>query len=466
MSLTINAAPIANRILLDSNNTVVSITSSNGSGYYFRAKIYVDGELFDEQGWSRKDAFTAEKDLVKLCNAYYQTLFNTFIPGLTEQTHLIKRINIYVYEYELADDSLAQEVAFPEFFLMYNVKAAEFTDETKIQFLGVEPDVLLLPVDGKLSIPFIFNADDETLTVILKDNLNNTLDTYTVEDLSGKKVYMFQYDLLGAALSNSLYLTITMTLGTTSITKNLRLMLLPDFTPKEIAFLNNFGYWQYAYLSGQLNIDKNLSVETYEQKDNSEKIFEINEESVYTINTGSFITSEKEIINQIANSLQSKIYINSQWLDMVSRTKKINTYKDQNNLYAESLSFSIRHNSSVANTSLGPVAPVSNFSLLAPFFNSPINVNPETSALRTFYCTLIGDTEGVTVTWEVYKYKIGLVEIPLDTPGIMISFFDDNAISPTISVSTNQDFNLSIRATVTDGIITKFRTISVNVNLL
>lgn len=463
MSITINAAPIENRILLDSNNTVVSVTSSNGSGYYFRAKIYVDGVLFDEQGWSRKDEFTAEKDLVKLCNAYYQTLFNTFVPGLTEQTHLIKRINILISEYALATDVLSQEVYFPEFFLMYNAKASNFTDETKIQFLGVEPEIFLLPIDGKISIPFIFNADDETLNVVLKDNLNNVLDSYEIESLSGKKVYMFQYDLLGAALSNSLYLTVSMTLGSSSISKNIRLMQLPDYPPKEIAFLNNFGYWQYAYLSGELKIDKNLSVETYEQRDNSEKIFEINEESTYTVNTGSYLTSEKEIINQIVNSLESKIFLNSEWLSMVSKTKKISVFKDRNNLYAEGLSFSVRTNSSVANTSLGPVTPAPDFNLLTSFYYFPIYPAPETSALRTLTCFLVGETEGVTVTWEIYKFKVGLDEIPLDTAGILVTIFDVNAVSPQITVSTNQTFNITLKATVTDGVSTLEKTINVDV---
>jgi len=45
--------PPENRYLLDGNNTPITVTSDNVNGY-FRAKIYIDDVLFDEQGWSRK----------------------------------------------------------------------------------------------------------------------------------------------------------------------------------------------------------------------------------------------------------------------------------------------------------------------------------------------------------------------------------------------------------------------------
>ena len=69
--------PAENRVLLDANNTEISIQSTNGAGFYFRALIYVDDLLFDEQGWSREDAYTAKKDLVKLNTGF--TLIETFV---------------------------------------------------------------------------------------------------------------------------------------------------------------------------------------------------------------------------------------------------------------------------------------------------------------------------------------------------------------------------------------------------
>src|SRR5690606_17739057 len=114
--ITALSTPGSGRILPDANNTVIKIQSTNGEGYYFRAKIYIDNVFFDEQGWSRIDLYTATKDLKKLYNAYYQTIFtDTFQNQLTEQTHLIKQVKIVVEEYSIETDVLVDSLELPVF---------------------------------------------------------------------------------------------------------------------------------------------------------------------------------------------------------------------------------------------------------------------------------------------------------------------------------------------------------------
>lgn len=355
--ITINSAPILNSILLDANNTLISITSNNGVGFYFRAKISINNVLFDEQSWSRKDDFTAEKDLKKLYNSYYETIFSlVFANGLVQQSHLIKKVSIVVEERDITNDSLVQSKILDDFFIMYNAKPVPFTSSAKVQFLGFNPDVMQIPTTGKISIPFMVDANNETVLVELKDDTGAIIDSQNIAAFTDKRVYLYNFDLATIALSpTKLFLTLRIVIGTSQITKVFRLFKYPKFQIKEITFLNNFGFWIYVYLDGQLSIDNNLDVKIYEELDNTEKVFEINEKQNYTINTGALLTSEKDIIHQIVTALEAKIFLNSEFISMINATKKISQYKDRNNLYAENLSFSVKQNNSVPNQNLTSV---------------------------------------------------------------------------------------------------------------
>lgn len=355
--ITINSEPIQDSILLDANNTLISITSDNGVGFYFRAKISIDNVFFDEQSWSRKDDFTAEKDLKKLYSAYYETIFNTiFANGLTQQLHLIKKVSIIIEERDIDTDGLAQSKVLNDFYFMYNAKPVPFTSSTKLQFLGVNPDILQIPIDGKISMPFMVNANNETILVELKDDSGITVDSQNIAAFTDKRVYLYNFDLSSIALSpTKLFLTLKITVGVTALTKVFRIFKYPKFQIKEITFLNNFGFWIYTYLDGQLSIDDSLDVKVYEEFDNTEKVYEINEKQNYTINTGALLTSEKDIVHQIVTALEAKIFLNSEFISMINATKKISQYKDRNNLYAENLTFSVKQNNSVPNQNLTSV---------------------------------------------------------------------------------------------------------------
>ena len=355
--ITILTAPPLNKILLDSNNTIVSLTSTNGAGYFFRAKIYIDDALFDTQSWSRSDAFTTIKDLKKLYNAYFETVFNTtFANGLNEQTHLKKKVSIIVEERLLSTDALIASVSLPDYYIIYNTTPVSFSDEAVVEFLGVDASKIIIPANGKISIPIYTNTTAEEITVTLTDNFNTVLDTITIASGTAKKVFLYNFDLSALTLvNNTIYFTLSVQVGATTITKSFRYLEYPDFTPKEIAFQNNFGFYLFAYLDGQMNIDNALDINSFEQKDGTEKIYEINEELTYNINSGSLLSSEKQIINQITTALDAKLYFNNEWLDLVTKTKKSKIYQERLNNYSENLVFSVRKNYSVANNFETPI---------------------------------------------------------------------------------------------------------------
>ncbi|WP_417365580.1 hypothetical protein [Flavobacterium beibuense] len=362
--ITALSTPGSGRILPDANNTVIKIQSTNGEGYYFRAKIYIDNVFFDEQGWSRIDLYTATKDLKKLYNAYYQTIFtDTFQNQLTEQTHLIKQVKIVVEEYSIETDVLVDSLELPVFKFLYTIKPVEFDDSVKLKILGIDAENVPISTGGKISIPFYVNADNEQVHVRVETNFNTALDIRWVPAIiTGKKVYLYQFDLASLTLSyDILYLTAKITCSSpgneaTTITQLYTINRLPDYPFKEIAFRNNYGFYMYAYLDGEMTIENAFDPEVYETADSSKKVYEIAEEATYIINTGSLLHKEKAIINMIANSLDTRFWNGEKWLPIVTKIKKQTEFKDKVNSYSESLQFTLQKGTDIANSGFITVA--------------------------------------------------------------------------------------------------------------
>lgn len=349
--ITLLKVPAINRVLLDANNTDIQIQSSNGAGYYFRALIYVDDVLFDEQGWSRVDNFTATKNLAKLYNAYYENDFTPLsVNELVEKTNLIKKISITIEEKLIASDTLVDSITLPNFYFMYNIKPVYFDDSTKVQLLGVTSSVLQIPDNGKIVIPFFVRAEGETVTVEVTDNFGTILNSQTIAAFAGKKIFSYSFDLSGVTLaSNTIYFEATITCGTTITTSQYRLMRLPDFPVKELFFKNNFGYYVPVYLSGELEVSNTLKISDYQAIDGQYYISEINEELTYTINTSYLLADERPVVNQLINSYDVLFKVNNKYLKIQNATKKELQYRDKKHNYAQDLSFTFVPNGAVDN---------------------------------------------------------------------------------------------------------------------
>jgi len=364
--ITALSTPESGRIILDANTTLIKVQSDNGEGYYFRAKIYINGELFDEQGWSRSDAYTATKDLKKLYNAYFSPVFNpAFANLLTEQTHLKHLVAITVEEYNIDTGAFVQSIALPPFYIMHNVKPAAFNDVVPLTVLGLDAGTTIVPVNGKIAFSFYVNQSSGNVRVRLLNNFGTVIDDRSVNGVSGKKVFLYQFNLAGVAFSyNTLWLTAEVYGGGGSLFKKpiFRLNRLPDHPVKEIAYLNNFGFFQYAYFDGEMEIENGFTPETYDTADGTKKVYEINEEATYTINTGSLLKDEKPVMNMVANSHDVRLKNGTVWLPIVTKIKKQLEYKDRQNSYAENLQFTIVKGTDIANTGMisieSPVADI------------------------------------------------------------------------------------------------------------
>lgn len=336
-------APALNRVLLDGNTTNIIVKSTNtGATHYFRAKIYVNNVLFDEQSWSRNDNFTATKDLRYFYYAYYQTQFsNQFTNGLVEQTHLKTKIDITVEEYTIQDDTITQTVDLPTFYMLYNVKSQEFNDNNVIELLGIDTTYMRIDATGSIVIPFFANTNNQPITVTTILDNNTVLNTETIAATTAKKVYKYTYNLTNIAYS-TLYVKTTITIGEVTKTIIYKLMRHQANPAKEVVFKNNFGYYIPAYFSGALIIDSAFKADNYGNLDYSETVFAIEENQTYTINTNYLLTNETPIITQINNALETYLKYNNAYLKINTTTKKQNIYTDKTHLYSEKLKFQFK----------------------------------------------------------------------------------------------------------------------------
>ena len=332
--------PPANRYLLDGNNTQITVTSDNSDGY-FRAKIYIDDALFDEQGWSRKDDFTATKDLLYLYNAYFKPYFlGSFTTGLLEQTNFKKKVSIVIEEKDIDTDVVIGTVTLPDFYLLYNVKSEIFNDINKLYIFGLKAEHMNMKKDGTIVIPFYANAETENVKVTIYDDLNNILHTQTIADVDGKKVFIYTLNLSEVTvISSVLYLRAKIEVGTESIEKYYNVLRLPNYEVKEVVFQNNFGYYIPAYFDGDFEDVSGMKVQSYERYDTSTAVYAVEEDGTYTINTGGLSTREKEIVKEIANSIDCYFNNDGKYVPVNTATKKVTNFKSRLNIYAEDLVF-------------------------------------------------------------------------------------------------------------------------------
>ena len=332
--------PPANRYLLDGNNTQITVTSDNADGY-FRAKIYIDDALFDEQGWSRKDDFTATKDLLYLYNAYFKPYFlGSFTTGLLEQTNFKKKVSIVIEEKDIDTDAILGTVTLSDFYLLYNVKSEIFNDINKLYIFGLKAEHMNMKKDGTIVIPFYANAETEDVKVTIYDDLDNILHTQTIADVDGKKVFIYTLNLSEVTvISSVLYLRAKVEVGTESIEKYYNVLRLPNYEVKEVVFQNNFGYYIPAYFDGDFEDVSGIKVQSYERYDTSTAVYAVEEDGTYTINTGGLSTREKEIVKEIANSVDCYFNNDGKYVPVNTATKKVTNFKSRLNIYAEDLVF-------------------------------------------------------------------------------------------------------------------------------
>jgi hypothetical protein len=205
---------------------------------------------------------------------------------------------------------------------------------------GLNAPRMNMKKDGTIVIPFYVNAEDEDVKVTIKDDIGNTLHTQTISGVTGKKVYIYTLNLSEVTvISAALFLRATIEVGTTTTEKIYKVLRLPNYEVKEVVFQNNFGYYIPAYFDGDFENTSGYKVQSYERYDTSTAVYAVEEDGTYIVNTGGLSILEKDIVNEIANSIECFFKNGTEYKRVNTATKKSTNLKSRLNIYSEDLTF-------------------------------------------------------------------------------------------------------------------------------
>lgn len=359
-------SPFQDSVLLDGNNTRIIVSSDRGADYYFRAKIYINGELHDEQGWSKIDDNIARKDLMNLYHSYFTPEFHDEIfNGITEQVHLIRKVKIEISEYKILNDELMETITLPEFSIIYSDKPFHFDHNQTFVILSEYQSVLNMPNQGKIVIPFynIGENDNVIIDVIKQDG--TITNTYTMPQYEGKKIFLFTFNLANITLTNlDRFLKVRFRKGTLVFEQLIKLFYLPNFQNiNEIAFRTLFGFYQFSYFDGELELENSYNSNQYQNEQGQEITAEVTTTGSFTISSGQLLQNENPIIDQICSSLDVKLKYDNKWLDVSGKTQKNLITRSKKHIYTTDLKFSRKKDGWIDNLLAVDIPIMNNFSI-------------------------------------------------------------------------------------------------------
>lgn len=402
--------PAENQVLLDGNNTVVKVMSTGGIGSYFIVKIYIDGVLFDTQGWSREDDFTAKKDLIYLYHAYFKSVFSgSMINGVSEQTNLKKPVYLEFEEYDFATDTLQDSITSPHFHIMYSVKPEAFDNEDILKLLNIST-VNRNHSKGKIVVPFYAKTTNQEIKIELFDDLINSLFSVIMPANTPleKRVFLYQMDLSTLTiLSSCRYLTLKITIGSVEQTLTYKLIHLPNYPIKEVMYQNNFGFFLPAYFDGDFEDNTGFKIDSYENSSSENVIYNIDQEGSYIINCGNLNNQECSIVGEISKSLKTYFLNNNQYLSINTATKKTTEYKDRQNIYAQDLQFTFKKDAPISNAGLNvdeisPYIHIDNVQAIEIVDNGYPTIVKYKIHFRT-------NTNPTTINWKTRAYNFNTI---------------------------------------------------------
>jgi hypothetical protein len=139
-----------------------------------------------------------------------------------------------------------------------------------------------------------------------------------------------------------LFLKVVINVGTASLQKIYNLINLPNYDVQEIVYQNNFGFYIPTYFDGDFEDASTLKPQSYERFDKSTSVYAIDEDGVYTINTGSLSVLEKEVIKEVGNSIDCYYNKAGKYLQVNTALKKATNLKSRQNIYSEDLQFTFK----------------------------------------------------------------------------------------------------------------------------
>lgn len=310
---------------LDSDNSIIEL-SSDSTG---RIDINTNNALLNQVTVAKYNTTNA---IINLKSLYRNTEITT--TEITNESHKVNNLFTITGNIKQVGE-LPSEVSIQPIQILYSYKTIERlpTNNDILHFLGIS-DSLLCSSKCKLSIPF-FSSKSQNISVRVSDQKNNLIKFSLLGTLS-TGYYVYDLDLALDYIVESITVEV---IGIETITKTVRVLKNKVNTPINFRFRNQFGAIINAQLFSNIDIEEELKSKVYNDQDGRQFTFEIESNSIVTIDTGYLLQSELFLIRQIVNSTLVELEINGEYIPVVSTTKKIKVYRDREYITANKLTF-------------------------------------------------------------------------------------------------------------------------------
>lgn len=343
MALVTLSAPAQNSILNDANITQLLFEDTATDYLHYEARFYINNVEYDRVILPR---FTNSKMVLEFENLLLKYLEIPEPTGSYIQAFpMINNLKIDIWKAIDAGNlglfyTLANTFNYKTAFSY--VSSNEMYFNNSLTFIAVDANTLLIDANSMIQLPFhTTNTSNSFILRLIKEDGTN-LSEVVVPNPNTSRTYLATMSVYAPPGIESLLFSISV--GTESISKRIRVFRNGLYQPKRIQFSNRYGMPMSVDLFGKMKKTKDIEAKTYTNSLSEYITAEINQERLITIDTGYLLESEKGIVDQIATSLHVKIRENNVYHNCVVSHKSIPLSSD--NEFNSNVQLQFRYNNS------------------------------------------------------------------------------------------------------------------------
>lgn len=332
-------SPDTNRVIADGNDTIIQLRTTTGGDHFLRATIYIDGEEFLQQSWSKDEDSLSVFNLKHLYYAYFENKFSSDIQtGFKIQPGLFKKVKIITREYKVGFPAIVSTLELPEFYVVKNHKPQVFDDNKTVAFLDLPQENIKVSKTAGFIFPLYIKAG-ELLTASVLNSLGEPIYSTTLNNYP-TQVTQFELNFQDLPVADFDEIFVRFQTSQDEAVKKLIFINENIYPTKQLFYLNNCGFYIPAYLLGKKENNHSLSPQSYSQYDGTEVTYDVEDVKELRLSSGYGYREITSLVHSIATSVDVRMQLEGFWERVNSETKKVQTLVDNQFIYSENLNFS------------------------------------------------------------------------------------------------------------------------------
>lgn len=263
--ITAIKSPSNGAVFLSANSIFIEVSSDLDIDHYFKAEILVDNEIFLDFTIGKYNTTSAKLDLKNIFeNCFENDFFEFQENGLQNLNHLLKTINITIYEIGVLDETVISSLSIPEFYVIYSSAEMYFNPTIDLQKISTYKSDLTIVSNGKVQFPIWTLGNTITLDILYEG-----ASVYN-EQFTGleKGIYNFYYDFSSLSYDFD-YVILQFKSNSQIFSQKINFKKLKLYQTESLYIQNQFLCFEYIELFGrsQVNIPfKRTTITDYESE--------------------------------------------------------------------------------------------------------------------------------------------------------------------------------------------------------